>query len=89
MIRTQKLYAAGETRAADAAAITEIGIPGAVLMERAGLAAAQEILAAYAGRTAAVVCGGGNNGGDGRPPSARRRMGGRVPARGRSGRPAR
>ena len=46
---------------------TEIGIPGAVLMERAGLAAAQEILAACAGSGAdgrwSVVSGG--NGGDG------------------------
>ena len=65
MIRTRPLYDAGEMRAADAGAITEIGIPGAVLMERAGLAAAREILSTYAGTTAAVVCGGGNNGGDG------------------------
>jgi NAD(P)H-hydrate epimerase len=65
MIRPPKLYDAAEMRAADAGAITDVGIPAAVLMERAGLAAAQEILAAYAGRTAAVVCGGGNNGGDG------------------------
>jgi hydroxyethylthiazole kinase-like uncharacterized protein yjeF len=65
MIRTRPLYDAGEMRAADAGAIAEIGIPGAVLMERAGLAAAREILGTYAGKTAAVVCGGGNNGGDG------------------------
>ena len=65
MIRTRPLYDAGEMRAADAGAIAEIGIPGAVLMERAGLAAAREILSTYAGKTAAVVCGGGNNGGDG------------------------
>lgn len=65
MIRTRPLYDAGEMRAADAGAVAEIGIPGAVLMERAGVAAAQEIVGAYAGKTAAVVCGGGNNGGDG------------------------
>ena len=52
-------------RAADAGAIDELGIPGAVLMEQAGLAAAREILASFQGTTAAVVCGGGNNGGDG------------------------
>ena len=60
------LYTAEEMRAVDAAAIGTLGIPGAVLMERAGLAAAQEImrLADGPGR-AAVVCGAGNNGGDG------------------------
>ena len=91
MIRTRPLYDAGEMRAADAGAITEIGIPGAVLMERAGVAAAQEILRRLRRR-------------DGRgrlrrrqqrrrrvrrrPPPARRRVGGRVPARRRPGRPA-
>ena len=65
MIRTRPLYDAREMRAADAAAIDGIGIPGAVLMEQAGLAAAHEIVATMAGTTAAVVCGGGNNGGDG------------------------
>jgi len=61
------LYTAEEMRAVDAAAIGEFGIPGAVLMERAGLAAAQEIvrLAGDGPGTAAVVCGAGNNGGDG------------------------
>jgi ADP-dependent NAD(P)H-hydrate dehydratase / NAD(P)H-hydrate epimerase len=61
------LYTAEEMRAVDAAAIDELGIPGAVLMERAGLAAAQEIarLAVDGPGTAAVVCGAGNNGGDG------------------------
>ncbi len=60
------LYTAEEMRAADKAAIEKLGIPGAVLMERAGLAAAEEILrhAAGPGRVA-VVCGTGNNGGDG------------------------
>jgi ADP-dependent NAD(P)H-hydrate dehydratase / NAD(P)H-hydrate epimerase len=65
MIRTLPLYAASEMRAADAGAIDELGIPGAVLMEQAGLAAAREIMASFQGTTAAVVCGGGNNGGDG------------------------
>ena len=40
-------------------------MPGAVLMERAGLAAAEEIMRLGAGGRAAVVCGAGNNGGDG------------------------
>jgi NAD(P)H-hydrate epimerase len=65
MIRTRPLYAAAEMRAADAGAIETLGIPGAVLMERAGAAAAAEVLAGGARGAAAVVCGGGNNGGDG------------------------
>ena len=65
MIRTRPLYSAAELRAADAAAIDDLGIPGSVLMERAGVAAAAEILAGREPVAAAVVCGGGNNGGDG------------------------
>ena len=60
------VYDAAEMRALDARAIRELGIPGAVLMERAGLAAAAEIYARFpaAGRVA-IVCGSGNNAGDG------------------------
>ena len=65
MIRTRPLYSAAEMRAADAGAIEALGIPGVVLMERAGAAAAAEILAGREPGIAAVVCGGGNNGGDG------------------------
>jgi hydroxyethylthiazole kinase-like uncharacterized protein yjeF len=65
MIHTLPLYDAGEMRAADAGAIEEVGIPGAVLMERAGLAAADEIVRSYPRGSVAIVCGGGNNGGDG------------------------
>jgi ADP-dependent NAD(P)H-hydrate dehydratase / NAD(P)H-hydrate epimerase len=65
MIRTRPLYSAAEMRAADAGAIEALGIPGVVLMERAGVAAAAEILARGGPGTAAIVCGGGNNGGDG------------------------
>jgi NAD(P)H-hydrate epimerase len=65
MIGTLPLYGAGEMRAADAGAIEGLGIPGAVLMERAGLAAAEEIVRSYPRGSVAVVCGGGNNGGDG------------------------
>ena len=36
MIATLPLYDAGEMGAADAGAIETVGIPGAVLMERAG-----------------------------------------------------
>jgi NAD(P)H-hydrate epimerase len=65
MIRTRPLYDAREMRAADEGAIEGLGIPGAVLMEQAGLTAAREIVASFQGQRAAVVCGGGNNGGDG------------------------
>jgi len=60
------LYDAAEMRALDTAAIERLGIPGAVLMERAGLAAAHEIAERFpeAARVA-VVCGSGNNAGDG------------------------
>jgi hydroxyethylthiazole kinase-like uncharacterized protein yjeF len=59
------LYTADEMRAVDGAAIRELGIPSAVLMERAGLAAAEEIRRLGDRGRAAVVCGAGNNGGDG------------------------
>src|SRR5204863_1481026 len=46
--------------------IEGLGLPGAVLMERAGLAAAHEIGQRFASATrVAIVCGSGNNGGDG------------------------
>ena len=60
------LYDAAEMRALDARATADLGLPGAVLMERAGLAAAVELRARHpAAGTVAVVCGTGNNGGDG------------------------
>lgn len=50
----------------DAYSMKEIGIPGVVLMESAGRAAAAEILKAFPeARACAVLCGPGNNGGDG------------------------
>lgn len=63
-------------RALDARAISELGIPGVVLMENAGRQAAEALLGALrqqslSGRRGpppwrvAVVCGTGNNGGDG------------------------
>ncbi|PAP77022.1 NAD(P)H-hydrate dehydratase [Rubrivirga marina] len=54
-------------RAADQATIETWGVPGRVLMESAGRAAAREIVARFevAGRDVTVLVGTGNNGGDG------------------------
>jgi NAD(P)H-hydrate epimerase len=59
-----KLYTAEEMSRADAGA-QELGIPGGVLMERAGAQIAGLALERYTPRRAVVVSGGGNNGGDG------------------------
>ena len=59
-----RLYTAEEMSRADARA-QELGIPGGVLMERAGAEMARVALEAFAPRHALVVAGGGNNGGDG------------------------
>lgn len=63
---TNNLYSGDQTRELDRRAIQELGVPGAVLMKRAGRAAFE-----YAGRVWPhnrrwlVLCGGGNNAGDG------------------------
>jgi len=55
-----------QVRSVDRAAIDEYGITGLVLMENAGLHAAELIDRAYGPNGAAyVLCGPGNNGGDG------------------------
>lgn len=57
-----------QVRRYDQWAIGELGIPGAVLMENAGQAAAEiaaEILSRQAVRRVCICCGAGNNGGDG------------------------
>jgi hydroxyethylthiazole kinase-like uncharacterized protein yjeF len=59
-----RLYTAEEMSRADRRA-QELGIPGGVLMERAGAAMARVAFEAFAPRHALVVAGGGNNGGDG------------------------
>jgi hydroxyethylthiazole kinase-like uncharacterized protein yjeF len=59
-----KLYTAGEMSRADKWA-QKLGIPGGVLMERAGAEMARIALEGYAPQRALVVAGGGNNGGDG------------------------
>lgn len=60
------LYTAADTRQLDATAIETYGIPGEVLMGRAGEAAFALLQSLWPNaRHVAVVCGGGNNGGDG------------------------
>ena len=60
------LYGAGAMRALDAHTIETLGVPGEVLMESAGRAVADAVLAEMpAGGDVLVVCGSGNNGGDG------------------------
>lgn len=64
---TAPVLTAAQMKAADATAIESWGIPGRVLMEAAGRAAAREIEARYPvqSRRVTVVVGTGNNGGDG------------------------
>jgi NAD(P)H-hydrate epimerase len=65
-----KLLTPRQMRELDNLAINEVGIPGAVLMENAGLAAVSVLRRLYERLpdqkpTAVVLAGGGNNGGDG------------------------
>jgi NAD(P)H-hydrate epimerase len=60
------LYRAEQVRELDRIAIEELAIPGATLMERAGVAAFDALRRAFpAARRLSIVCGPGNNGGDG------------------------
>jgi ADP-dependent NAD(P)H-hydrate dehydratase / NAD(P)H-hydrate epimerase len=59
------LYTAEVMRQVDVTAIEGVGIPGGHLMERAGMAVADEILERYEPEEAVVFAGKGNNGGDG------------------------
>lgn len=60
------LYTAPQMRKTDTAAIRGMGIPGVVLMERAGMAVAEYLLEHYCEHHCFVVlAGSGNNGGDG------------------------
>lgn len=62
----RELYTAGDVRAMDRHAIDELGIPGAELMEQAGIAAFAALRSRWPNaRFLSVVCGSGNNGGDG------------------------
>ena len=66
MMELQPLYSAEEMRDLEARAIDGLRLPALVLMERAGVAAAAEIIRRYPGADAAtILCGAGNNGGDG------------------------
>ncbi|HEU0194388.1 MAG TPA: NAD(P)H-hydrate dehydratase [Gaiellales bacterium] len=63
---TEPAYTAAEMQAAESRAIDGLGIPGIVLMERAGVAASWELLRRHPEAGAAtILCGAGNNGGDG------------------------
>jgi len=61
-----RICTAAQMQAIDARTIHEIGIPGIVLMERAGLAVCRVVRERFPGAERIfVVCGSGNNGGDG------------------------
>ena len=63
-----KILSAAEMRAADRRAIEDLGLPGAILMENAGLRVVEEMRArrpCLAEERVVVVAGKGNNGGDG------------------------
>lgn len=60
------LYRADQVRALDACAISDFGIPGSVLMERAGVACFAALRERWPDlRRLAILAGPGNNGGDG------------------------
>ncbi len=54
-----------QVRELDRATTEDVGVPGAVLMERAALGVAEVVMARYPRRHTLIVCGRGNNGGDG------------------------
>ncbi|RLA46915.1 MAG: bifunctional ADP-dependent NAD(P)H-hydrate dehydratase/NAD(P)H-hydrate epimerase [Gammaproteobacteria bacterium] len=61
-----KLYTADTVRELDRRAIEDHGIPGIVLMKRAGAVAFAELLTRWPNPDRiTILCGGGNNGGDG------------------------
>ncbi len=60
-----RVATAAEMREIDRRTIDEFGIPGSVLMERAGLAVAGRVQELFPKGKVIVVAGGGNNGGDG------------------------
>ncbi|MEW6585703.1 MAG: NAD(P)H-hydrate dehydratase [Nitrospirota bacterium] len=60
-----KVVTASEMRDIDRKTIQEMGIPGLVLMERAGFAVVTKIKERFGRRRIVVLAGNGNNGGDG------------------------
>lgn len=60
-----KVVTAEEMREIDRKTIEKYGIPGAVLMERAGLRVAEKVAGLFEKKKVVVLAGGGNNGGDG------------------------
>src|SRR5580692_2026792 len=61
-----KIVSAEEMRTIDRVTSERFGVPSLVLMENAGAAVAERVLAGYASaRRLVVFCGKGNNGGDG------------------------
>lgn len=60
-----KVVTAKEMQDIDRKTIRDFGIPGHVLMERAGLAVVSKIKELFERRKTIVLAGGGNNGGDG------------------------
>jgi NAD(P)H-hydrate epimerase len=61
----KKVVTAEEMREIDRKTINELGIPGSVLMERAGLAVVANIKKLFGRKRVIVLSGSGNNGGDG------------------------
>lgn len=64
-VREMKVVTAEEMRRIDRETIEECGIPGVVLMERAGLAVVSKIKELVGRKKVIIVSGSGNNGGDG------------------------
>lgn len=63
---TIEFYSAAQSRAIDRFAIEQYGIPGLLLMKRAGLFAFNTLRQQYpSAHRLLIVCGSGNNGGDG------------------------
>jgi len=62
-----RVVTASEIQQIDRISIEQHGIPGAMLMETAGIIAARVILERFhpAGKKVTIICGTGNNGGDG------------------------
>jgi NAD(P)H-hydrate epimerase len=81
----ERALTAAQMREADRRCIEDLGIPGAVLMERAGLA----VYDALPPGPIAVLCGTGNNGGDGFVVARHALLAGRLAAVWVVGNPAR